>query len=444
MKKMFRWPDLSVIFALTLSAVGGRIIYCLAHPAVILTPDSYSYYRYALDIIYYPAVETLVNVHRVPLYAVFITIIMRLTNTFSPPDSAGFMAVIQAVTVVQHLYGIFGTIILYILVRELTGNRKLALLLTTIHSFNFLIIGWERALLSEGIAITSTIIWFMLYVNVLKKISGQKVLYFTLWSIVCILTRAAFIFLPIGAILLLLVNSRYGKYRKILLVSLLTVILIPVLYVCLNLRYHKFAEYQVTSWINIFGRILKDDLPVDSPSTPFFNEKLKIWRNTTTETNPYYFINFADGNTLHSPPRLIELRNMTYNTLRNNPIAYTAHVSADIIPAITLIDPAITVKTDGKKIFQHYVKLSQSVYRFMSLIFVASSIILFYPPGNKKKLHTYLTAPRSIILLLWLQIICTVTFGYTEYGRLLSIINPMMVIGIIIGLPKYNKNIYSD
>ena len=344
-----------------------RLLYAWYHPGIIFTPDSAIYYDFGRQLLSNFTVKFIFNPFKAPLYGI--------ANFFSTPD---------ILVILQMGIGILTTILVY----RLSKN----FLVATLASWNMLVIPWERAILSEAFSTVWVLIFSYLFI---KKTNWG------LFFVVCVtglFLRTALMFLPIVALILL-------RKNKMAIISLLCYLAIIVGLIALNAVNWGYRGLQITSDINLFGKILQYNLPIESAkSHTYFYTIVSDYRTKNLELHPYKLLDYYDPDIYVNGQKLQELRAFTIQVLVNSLPRYIAGSLFDIPKALMEIDPYIESQPLG----------------FLQKIYAILQTIAFFVMLGGRKSVTWLFALTQVLVAVFLS--------YGEYGRLISVVSPLIFV----------------
>lgn len=438
LKKLSKYLPYLIIITI---AVCIRLLYALIHPKIILTPDSFGYYLGGIDMVNSPTrIDILVNFYRTPLYAIVINLIMKIQGLFGAEfGSINFDMGSNGIMFFQHALGVLTTLLIYPISRKINLSPKTAFIVALLYASNLLVIPWERAMLTEGMAISWTIIFFLFSLKLWQNPTKSKFILFGLLSIIGILLRPVFLTLPLFYLFFIIIVNRKKEIILSAILAGLMCLLIPVGYIFINSSYHGYNEFQVTGTFNVLGRIMKNNFTADTAkSAPFFTQKMSDYKSNNGNPQPYDFINFADQGTFGSPARLSELRTFTNQILIRNLPGYIVSAFRDIPQALVDVDPVIEIKSNGNDILIWFLLTIQKIHGLMILLYLLTIpfqlVFLITLFKNDKKQNVIIGIFQTLIL--W-QIFITVFYGYGEFGRLLSVVAPVMEIVVFYWLQYF-------
>lgn len=444
MKRSFLF-QLTASFILTgFFAIFCRYLYNQIQPEPIISGDTYGYYPIGMDIINnFPKLEYFFNFYRMPLYPLFMNIILMVNNSYGTAiGTIDFLSKATAITDVQNIIGIIVGFTVYAICQKIGFSHKLSFFVTFLHATNMMIIPWEKVLMSEGIAISWWIIFLLISLLLWQKPKPLNFFIFCVISVIGLLLRPATLLLPV--IVLIMINIK--SLKKITLIYSFCVLvvysLIPITNVYVNIKYHHYNDFQITGTFNILGRILKEKFVGDTyQKAPFFTDALYKYRMLNNEKDPYAFVDYFDRETYYKPQQLAELRYLTNTIMVNNLPAYAWSSIYDIPGAIYSIDSYVQISPDGN-LTKQILNLLQQLHLNIQFIYILTlpmqliSLMFFWKFHNKQ-----MTNMRFIQVIVFIQIFFTVFLGYGQFGRLLSIVSPGVELIAVFWVYKTIKHI---
>jgi hypothetical protein len=410
--------SLIIYFVLALAV---RIGYAAISPNIIYGPDSSGYYGIGKEMFAHPALNTIIHPYRTPLYPFFVNAVFySLGIGGTAEDSPVFNQGLQAIVVIQMILGA-GAFALF----AASINPWIALVLV----FDVFTLGWERAVLTEGIAVSLVLVVTAVLMRTLASPTTRKfILLFILFSLGFLL-RPALLTLPVAVLPILAWHFR--KKSKVVLscvVTLVSFLLVPLLYMQLNRIGTGYTGIQIVGDIDILGRILETRLPVESArGTGYFYDTVKDYETKNLTYHPFRFLEYYDPGIYQKTYRFNELHRFNQTVILHELPQFLTNMITNV-PEVLLEVNAYTWAPPGSKAVQ-YVTL------IVPFLWVITLIQWLAHP----------TRDRTLIALLGTmvmsQVLLTAAVVYKDeggqYQRLLSVIRPQMFLFIILSLQLF-------
>lgn len=433
---MLSKPDLktgTVIFFLIAFAALVRVLYSGIHPQIILTPDSAIYYDLAVKMFSEPSVKLLISPFKTPLYGLTIYSVMLLFN--DKPALAGspeFFNTSQHLIFFQQIIGITGVLILFSLAFRITKSGIFSSAIAFFHSVNLLNLPWERAMLSESLGTFWILVFtYILVLNIQKQKLINLICFFII-SALGFLLRPAFVLIPIFGMFFIAVHTKKLDNLKISALVLFFYLTVIYFFTALNFQNWHYRGIQITGDINLLGKVLQYDLPTESvKDQTYFYQIVKDYRSRSLPLHPYRLLDYYDPGIYINFPKLENLRRFSRRIIADNIWVYL-YKSAMLLPqALSQIDPAIGIsgKTGGMNI----ISLLSFEQIFFGLLQLAGLINIVVLPYYLYKLFTKSLTLNGLIItaisaLTVEQVFLSVFLSYEEYGRLITVVSPLILL----------------
>ena len=425
MSKIFKNENFYLVPILIL-AILIRYLYYIHAPGVIVSEDTYSYYLTGQEIL---KTKIPVGDYRTPVYPLFLHLVTFLSGSPNAPIlSQPFFNAMFYTIIIQSVLGLCSLIILYKSLRLLKLNIKLAYAFTLFTGVNIILFSWERLLLTESMAIFILISVFFV---ILKILENPKFTYFLI--LFCLLLtqvmlRPIYVAFPI--IPLFIIPFLLGKKRVLTYSLLVVVVYFITLSIYAKINYRLYGVHSITraSDITMLGKILDFKLPIENAKDErFYYEAVTKYRQEGRELNPFRFLEYND---LIRKDRLLLLLKLNDFDAKVLTAVYPEYIGKSLlrIPGSLLDTSEKIIVTAGSNNFLDFLfKILFQFYKYLQfsflIIFPCAPIAFF----NFLKKPSYESAIVSILGGISLyQIIFAVFFGYSEFGRLICIAQPMM------------------
>ena len=124
--------------------------------------------------------------------------------------------------------------------------------------------------------------------------------------------------------------------------------LVPALYIVGNTVYHEYKGIQHVGDIDVLGRILEFDTPIEAGKAySYFYESVTDYRNRKGNPMPFEFINTYDDSMYVNTTRMNELQGFTRSVVLGNLPSYVTDAFATIPSAMTDVSPFIKISDDS-------------------------------------------------------------------------------------------------
>jgi hypothetical protein len=411
--------------------ISARLILAFLQQYITLTPDGLGYYIYGSRLFDKFTLIELIGQFRTPGYPLFIDLCMLLTRvTRAPIQSAEFYLGMNTLLYFQATIGIVGTIIIYQIMRSLSLTKNISLVISILVSINPLIIAWERTLLTESLALNLIIFIVYLYIKILNKPTTPNILLLTLSSLTLILVRPAMITLTPMLFLGIFIRhpNKYILFKLIPAFGLY--ISIPLFWSIYNGHMHGYPGFQVYGDVNLLGRILQLNLPIESAAkSNYLYSTMKDYRLNGGDPNPYRFLETFDPNFFGNTLKLNTLSQFTHIVIFNNLPRYILFCLPDIFKSTGEISKVIKISSVNN-LLTNVVYMGQIIFSSIQTILIIYLLIsiLFLKFMKKHRSTLSFYSLLSIFIFALIQIIINTLLGYEDYGRLSAPIIPLLFI----------------
>jgi len=186
------------ICLILLVAVAIRVWYNGYSPDPIVTGDTYGYFLTGKNMLSSGHPFFFYMSQRPPVYPLFLQLPTLMKGTF-PTElfSINFFDGMHTVIIVQSMLGIIGVVVLYLLTAMLRFTLweriSLAFLIGTHISF----ISWEHVLVAESMTVPLVLLYAVVVLRLLRKISVSGVFTLCILSIIGLWLKPLYLFLPL-------------------------------------------------------------------------------------------------------------------------------------------------------------------------------------------------------------------------------------------------------
>lgn len=397
-----------------------RILYGISAPTIIYGPDSSGYYSIGKEMV-------LVHPYRTPLYPFFIHAVFYSMGLGNIAEGApGFDRALAVVVAIQM---IIGAAAFAIFARSI--NKWLALFLV----FDVFTFGWERSILTEGLAVSFMLITTAVLFHILQKPTKQKFIILFILFTLGFLLRPALLTIPIAALPILAWHFR--KKTPVVMYSIVTLVcflLVPLTYAQINKAVSGYNGIQIVGDIDILGRILETKLPIDSAKQyEYFYTTVRDYQTKNLTPHPFRFLEFYDPNIYGKMERFNELHRFNQTVILNNSPAFLLNM----VKNITNVLLEINMFTPAPPLLKALYGNMQYLTLLIPFLWIVEMLFWLKKP----------TRERSVIMLLGTivmsQILLTAAVVYKDYGgqyqRLLAPIRPQMFLFLILSFYEAQK-----
>ncbi|MCL5798120.1 MAG: hypothetical protein M1366_04940, partial [Patescibacteria group bacterium] len=243
------------------------------------------------------------------------------------------------------------------------------------------------------------------------------------------LLKPVFIFLPFATLPILVFHFRNKMVYFSSLIFLILFTTLPVSYTSYNLKTYDYGGISHVSDINLLGKILQFDLPVTSgKSSDYFYKTVTDWHTHNGTSMPYRFLEHYDPNIYISGKwKLNSLPSFNMTVITHNLPLYFVDSFKQIPQALTdasdIIKPDVTSENQLSVFFSNlFMTYKDTQYVFL-IIFLAYPLTFFLYLSKPNKKNTSLMLLGTLCAY---QIILSVFFSYGEFGRLISVAQPIL------------------
>jgi len=250
------------------------IAFYLNHPQVEDNPDTITYLLAAQNIVEH---GNFVDPRRTPGYPLFLVVIYILA------DKNAFLAA----SLTQGALFVLATLEVYLITALLFRRAWLALIVGLLVGTNVFLLGYIKPVIIEGFSL-----WLITTLALVVVIFAHTFKVRDFWLVVVVLfalfmTRPEWIYLPIPLFAyLLMLAARRGKFRRLLVHSLVAVLLmysILGLYVYTNATENSYLGVTFIQNVNLLGKVMQYHMQNEAPAR-YATATQKI--NTILAQNP--------------------------------------------------------------------------------------------------------------------------------------------------------------
>jgi len=431
------------IITVLLLCLAIRIIYREYSPDAVVTPDSFGYYDIGRKMLSESFWPNFVNDHRTPLYPLFLNVLMAASgNIGAAVGSAQFMKGATFITIVQSVIALTGLYLLYKTALILKIEKRYASLFTLFISLNHLLFAWEGVLLTESLVIFWIILTTYILLIALKKIGSSVMVILLLLFIAGFLLKPAYLAFPLVTLPIIAFTHQKKGILMPIVVSLLLFLAVPFAYIKGNEALHNYSGVNHITDINLMGRILQYNLPVEAGrDVTFFYGAVRDYRAIGGDPMPYRFLEYYDPQIYDKPERLNDLQRFTRAVVLDNLPRFITLGVAEIPKRMLEPNDLIAENPEAPFLLTLFNGL-RSFYtaaQYLTLLVLPLFFLVLFRFFRKPSFPTAATMIIGVIALY--QIIVSVFFGYSEFGRLISVVQPQLYLFLLLQLPPNNRDI---
>jgi 4-amino-4-deoxy-L-arabinose transferase-like glycosyltransferase len=423
------------LFLIFITATTARIIYGFYQPNISIVNDSLYYYSYGIRLLDSFNLNLLISPFRTPVYPIFIDLSLIINGIKDAQIwSPEFYKVLDTLVLMQTSLGILSSLCLYYIFLKIGVGKIISLIAALLYSLNMMVIPWERALLTESLAIFSVIIFAVCFLNVIRKPEIINYLVLLIVSAIIILLRPSLAPLPFISVFSTF-GFRIKQKRKLLYsgIFLLLYLLIPVIWTAYNSNIHGYKGFQAIGDISILGRIMLIHIPLEAgKNEEFFYKTLTEYQNINNIHSPYLYLSWYDPNIYSNPDRLNQLSSFTRKIVISNIFTYILRSSGDIPESIGKISMWIIIPQSEKRFLGVIIRGLQNFFLKIQVAGIIAIISFFI--YSLRKLHLYRRESFTVAVLS-LTAIITVIFNvlidYEDYSRISAPVMPLTYVGFI-------------
>ncbi len=421
----------NILIKVFLTAVVIRVLYSLAVPAIYFNVDTEGYYNIGMTVFTHPSIRTLITPYRTPVYPMFLNGMMYILGAGGTPfGSPAFVWNAQFIAVIQMIVGAIAFTVFYKALSHLLPRRSYQSFAVFLF-FDVLVIGWERTLLTQGLAISVSLFITAVLFHMLLRPTGKKFLLLFLLCTLGFLIRPQIFILPI--VTLPLIVWYFRKNGRIVFWSCLTLAAlaaIPLIYARINYQQYKYFGLQFGGDIAVLGRILEFNVPIDSAkNNTYFYTTVSDSRATNHITMPFRFLEQYDPAIYDKPYRLVQLQAFNQTVIFHTfPLFVMKAIGT--IPEILLEVCEITlVPPHSTHVLTRIVGILQQIYGYAQYATLAVPVlwipmgILFLVKPTRWNTMVFLTGTIAVS-----EVVFTALTMYhdtaEQYGRIISLVRP--------------------
>lgn len=430
-----------IFFILLISAtIIIRYLYGIYHPTITIASDTFGYYETG-TLLVQDFSGYFINDKRTPIYPLFMVSLLKLKGYENVPiSSAEFSDGANLIVLVQQIIGALSLILLFFILRTLKFKESHAAVFTLFMAVNPMLFSWERVLMPETLTIFLLLFITFLFIKGLK--TGKSAYFYPLLPlfIIFFLLKPIYILLPVFTLPILAIfkgdplqHCKGSPYITLILVVFTSFVylLVPLSYIKINqIRYH-YRGINHSSDINLLGKILKYNLPVESAKdVKYFYDNVKDYRTLQKDSMPYRFLEYYDWDIYHKRELLNLLPSFNSKVISNNFFDFATQSVLELPQALTdiseLITPPDTTTPLGK-----FFSVLFNIYKALQYLFFSLIILIPYSFIAFIKKRDFTHAISGFLgSIIFYQIFFSIFFSYGEFGRLINPAQPIMYLFI--------------
>lgn len=411
-------------------SIAIRVLYIGHAPGVILSHDSYSYYSSGNRIF-----ETGIpgDDARTPVYPFLMAGMARLFGGGHQPElfSAPFLKGMHLLIFLQSLSGLMVVIFLNRLAKKLHISSIPRYLLLLIAGTNIMLFANERMILAEACA-TAWLVGITLYLYSPPEKPGWLWFFaLALLYMVGVFLKPVYMFFPLATIPIvcwLHLNKRF----LIGSAAVLTVFFISIVcYIRMNAMWYGYPGISHTGDINLLGKILLFNLPVDAAkqTMPELSLAIESYRQSGREPQPYYFLEYYDREIYgEHKEKLNELSRFNRMVVLSSFPQYAMQSFGQIPMALTQTNQVVLLMDSGHGALAQFFQLLHRFYASLQWLLLLFPIAIPIALWTGKKERTDMLLPVAVGCY---QVVMSVFFSYEDYGRLISPALPVLYLVVV-------------
>lgn len=435
------------LILLVIISIFSRWLYSDVQTQPILNADSYGYYGFAKQILEKPSIPVFVNQYRVPVYPTILAGLMVANGSKDfPLDSQAFRPTLDQLIFIQSALSVAGIVLVYLLLLQLSVPLAWAFGISMFLSLNVYSYPLERAVMTDSLAGSFLIGLMYLLIRLVQKPTNRDYAFFGILSAVCWLLRPNLLLVPLLSLPLLLFVKTNRKFFRANVVIFGVTLLLPIVFVSLNSQYHGYTGISQINEINLLGRILEFDLPVEAGKQyKTYYEAVRDNKQRYQLTMPYRFIDTYAPLTYVEISKMNELQKFDRAVIAANIPSYILHTITYIPKIFSDEPPLLAIDTKASSGLAGFFSF---IWKFYKMIWHVGYLVFFFLPVS---LWLYFRKPsvsRMITVLLGAisvsQLLVIVFFDYYDagqYARLASVIQPQAILFLVVTWENYKRSV---
>ncbi|MBI5613424.1 hypothetical protein HY947_00710 [Candidatus Gottesmanbacteria bacterium] len=421
----------SILFLCTF---GLRILYATTFPGLVAHGDSVGYIEIGRSIFLNPSLSAIINPFRNPGYPIFLVLIENIFHSFS------------IVPYIQFFVASLALSVFFLSLIRIKIPLLIAFWVTFFIGISIHVFGWEKSLMTEGLATSWLLLLVSLTTILIDTPSLPHLILFYVLSILGFFLRPMLTPIPIIILSFLIFHHWVKKigHPLQLLIILLLYVLVPMLYISGNTVFHGYKSIQQVGDVDVFARILQFHLPVDSGAkSQFYTSIAKHYIYDPHTFRPYDILKYYDPDIYGKQYMFNDLRMFNRIVILSNPLSYALHALSDLPKAIAETSPFFRIdRPNGLFSFTGLFYLLQELSALLTyghfMVFVLFPLSLLSYIRTKKTLWFLISLLSAIDVC---QVLIGVFVVYEEYARLYAVTYPLMVASIILCFSKTPKSL---
>ena len=388
-------------------------------------PDSGGYFHRAQLLLNSPSLQTIIGYARTPIFPLILGIPFMINGQLKADfQNPALSTTIMTFLRLQNLTGIIATVIFYIVLTQLKFKSWIALGITLIFGTNLLIIPWEWTVLTESWSVIWTVFFLLILTMYYKKFTVFRCAFLTIVMLIGIFLRPAF--LPFGLVLpLIMILFEKTMQKRIATICIFVAVVFSVLLytICNGIFYHTYV-FQSVSAINVIGRVLNKQLPLESAANTIIGKHIIVYRNSGNPLDPFYFMWIEFPGEEDSPKLATDMQQFSTAILLASPISILQSVIKDMpqIIGTVSIDIAISSQSGTQLLF-----FIQAIDLFIlaGSIICSPFLLLHLLIQRRDKKHIMIICLGITTTLIFIP---TFFYSYEDYPRFLLPYTPIYLL----------------
>ncbi len=355
----------------------------------------------------------------------------------------------DAIVIVQSLLGISSIFLSYIITFKLTKSRLASLICAFHIAFNYQLIYFKSAILTETLSMFFVLLTVILFILTIEKhFSWHLTALVNILLLCLIFTRPIFLYVIIMFPLLSIfyfIKTREKFHIIIALILFVIILLLPIgIYSSYLKRSYGFGGLSTLSNVNVLGVILKHNIHQYAPEEyKEFTELLNMRQQQLTgkdRYNPFLYLPLIkDKIPQQSEVDFSYLMKFSIDCMKNAPFIFLQKTIAQIPEIFTKMHKPKQYETKGSIISTIGTKLYLStVYKafrkdiwIVLLIFSLFSLIFAFIRNDQQ-----IFVPLVLPIFIWLHILSITFLTYSDYERMRMPVDALIIIFLIFGFAQ--------
>ena len=327
---------------------------------------------------------------------------------------------------------------LYYLGYTLTQRRWIATVVSLVIALNLPLVNMERSVLSESVAFWAAVTTFLLFARFLQTQRRRYLFAFAAISVIAILERPAFLFLPLLLISLEFLRTlRIQHLRKrwrYLLFCFVTIYGCLFLYVLGNKVTNNYFGFTYVSDINLFGKIIEYRMwdQMDDPSLRGMKTNLDTYLRTSRPVEPWLFPGAFPLENYYSNNYAM-MGAYSHNVIEHHPWEYLQSSQNDIKQTLMAPPDNLVPLPHLSAVWQQWwLKIENDMLRSYRLILPLTGLLFIIVIIKPKYLSAFMLL--CIALYTYANVVLVAMTDYAAFYRLRSPMDWGAIFALLVAL----------